>query len=187
MFYSTTFNLFGRKNSLILRSVKEKSVLMYGFGNRCKDGKYVLFLDYDNTPYNWISEEIGLLQEMFSLGTAYVFQTKNGYHVVFLEKYTLKQIISFLDVTSCDKNYKTVPLYYGRKIWVLRTSPKVDEELRFIKAHHPLLPNIEEKSLAHSMYLAKFYDVPLEDLPIQHLDGQENLTLAHYKIGSENN
>jgi hypothetical protein len=176
----------GRKLSFIFRNVKERSLLQYGFGNRCTDGKYVLFLDYDDTPLEWVLEELRLLQRTFKneVGTGYVFQTKNGFHVVFLEKHFLGRIVDFMNVSSCDKNYKEVPMQYARRVWILRQSKKKDEEIKYLGAYIAKADII--KSLAHRLYLHQMMNVPIADMPSHKwFDTEKNLYMGYYRIPPE--
>lgn len=182
------FNFLGRTYNLLFRSVKEKKVLHYGVGNRCKNGQYVLFLDYDDTPLEWVEEELLLLQKRFEflLGDAYLFKTKNGIHVIFLEKHHLGRIIQMMDMTSCDKNYKTVPLLYARKVWVLRQSEKKGEDIRYLGKLSS--PSTWDRSKAHALYLEQFCKVPHTDLVLNGaLDDQDTVTMGYYHITERNN
>lgn len=174
------------KITCILRVIKEKTVLHYGMGNRCNDGQYVLFLDYDQTPYEWVIEELLLVQNTFGLSTGFLFKTKNGYHVLFLDKMSLGRVAQIMDYTTCDKQYRAVPMYYARKIWVLRTSEKEREKIRYVGCCPNDTPT--EKSQAHGRYLTQVLGVPPRDLPSAGgYDLSETLTLGYYYISKENN
>lgn len=179
--------VFGKVVSLWFRIMPERTTLMYGFGNRCKDGRYVLFLDYDDTPLEWIKEEIRLLQEAtLLLGNAYLFKTKNGYHVVFLEKLFLGQIKDFMDMTSCDKSHREIPMLYGRKVWVLRQSPKKEEKITYLGVERRFC--VLERSAPHAAYLQQFMSVPMDDIGELNgkFDTEENVLMAYYRIPERN-
>lgn len=183
MLFKQHWMFLGRKVSLILRVVRERTVLQYGMGNRCRDGQYVLFLDYDSSPQSWVEQEVRLLQERYrsQLGNAYVFKTKNGYHVVFLEKSVFGMITKMLQSTTCDKAYQDVPMYYARKVWVLRQSSKNAETIQYLgvlkaKANR-------ERSRAHRSYLQKFYGIPTKDFTGGgEYDLHETLIMAYYRV-----
>lgn len=180
--------MLGQSVNLLFRSSKRKDVLQYGIGNRCKGGGYVLFLDYDNVPYEWVAEEVRFLQERFrqELGKAFLFGTKNGIHVIFLEKHDLGSIISMMAVTSCDKDYKVVPLLSSRKIWVLRQSTKKDEAIKYLGALRA--PCNWERSRAHALYLKQFCGVPNKDLiGGGAFDKEEQVVLGYYYVAGRNN
>jgi hypothetical protein len=187
LFSKLSFSLFGKDFNFSARIIKKKSFLHWGMGNRCSDGKYVLFLDYDKTPYSWIMEEIGLLRHEFpGLGRPYVFKTKRGFHVVFLDKFFLWEIISMMKLTTCDKDYQNIALW-ARSIWILRQSEKADEEITYIPLDGDDGFTSLEKSRAHRDYLYRYCSVPHEDLPLHHnLDESKDLTFGYYHIGGEN-
>ncbi len=95
-----------------------------GITNRCNDGKFVLFLDYDNVPLQWIIDEITYIQTHFSLGDLHIFKTGKGYHVINTEKRQFGTILEIMKSTTCDPHYITVPLKYGKRVWTLRISNK---------------------------------------------------------------
>lgn len=179
-------NLFGWQLSYYVRVLKERTTLMYGVGNRCHNGEYVLFLDYDGLPLSWIRDEISLLQSYGVVGHAYIFQTKHGYHVIFLEKMTFDVLTSHLRMTTCDKNYQVVPMEYSRKIWVLRQSPKKNENVTYVGVQQSLVSVQRMKSRAHGIYLRDFMHVPKADFfDDQGYDQEKELYVGYYKIPTE--
>lgn len=172
------------------RIIKQKNHLLYGVGNRCKDGTYILFLDYDETPLSWIKEEINFLQKRYDMliSTAYIFETRKGFHVVFLDKNDLEDVIEMMKITSCDKHYKEIPLYYGRRTWVLRQSPKPNEQLKYIgcvrKGKELIQSTLNVRSLAHKNYLQQMFNIPEEDFFIKghDFDEETQITMAYYKV-----
>lgn len=184
-----TLDCFGFHMNLLFRVVPERTDIMHGVGNRCVGASYVLFLDYDCLPLEWVQDEIEVLQQEFSgvLGNAYFFKTKNGFHIIFLEKHFLGSIKDFMDMTSCDKNYKEVPMHYARKIWVLRQSPKKGEIIKYLGVKKK--SSIAEKSLAHGLYMNQYMNVPLADLELRSgkWDKQKEVTMGYYKVAKENN
>lgn len=197
--FQQKITLFGRQWQLFIRGNKEQKSLMYGVGNRCENGEYILFLDYDETPMEWIIEEIRLLQSRYSyeLGTAYLFTTKHGHHVVFLERHPLGKIIEMLDMTSCDKHYKNIPMNYGRKLWVLRQSPKLDEHMKYLGRltnYHREDYDIDQTeypkgfpllSSAHKKYFQELFNIPDKEFPKETYDNDDKLTMAYYRIHEE--
>lgn len=190
MLLKKTLDCFGFHVNLLFRVVPERTDLMHGMGNRCVGGKYVLFLDYDHMPLEWVREEIELLQQTYGpmLGNAYLFQTKNGIHVIFLEKHFLGKIKEFMDMTSCDKNYKEIPMQYSRKIWILRQSSKKGEAIKYLGVINSK-PSIVEKSRAHALYMRRYMNVPVKDLEFSlgYWDIEKELTMGYYKVAAQNN
>jgi len=179
--YSAQF--FKRQFTFLLRLGQKKEVLHYGIGNRTADGQYLLFIDYDTTPLEWVEEEIKYMQTKDCLGDVFLFKTKRGIHAICLQKMPLDEVIDLLSMTSCDKNYLNVPLFYGRRVWVLRQSNKQDEEVSYIK----MLPadvNFGVRSKAHYNYLRTICDVPKKDLDHADtpFDKHEDLLFAYYHI-----
>lgn len=185
MIIKYNFDVLKKNVTLLFRVAAKRENLTQGYGSRCSNGQYVLFLDYDSTPYDWIVEEIRLLQQRYTLGTAYTFSTKHGYHVVFLEKFFIGEIVDMMNVTTCDKNYKEIPLYYGRRIWVLRHSDKKNETIKYREAVHTNHPDVilPVRSLAHKTFLQKNFKIPEKDFAHgSDYDNNKELTLAFYKI-----
>lgn len=187
--WKTSFNIFKTHFQFYTKVERKKEQFVFGYGNRCADGRYVLFLDYDKSPLQYIQEEIRLLQSVSPLGTAYVFRTRHGYHVVFLEKMTLGTIVNLLQMTTCDYNYKEIPLKYGRKVWVLRSSRKKGEGdgIKYIGAYPPITTvnamTLPERSNAHKLYLCQEHGVPSDDVKDGGAFDQENtITLAYYYV-----
>lgn len=182
-----TIPFLGTNHHFLYKTIKERKEFHYGIGNRCEDGKYVLFLDYDDTPDEWIREEIKLLQDNTQLGTAYIFQTKNGCHVLFLEKFYLAEILKLMNMTSIDPRYKNVPLQYGKKLWVLRSSNKKNETIKYLGYKYKLSPL--ERSRAHATYLTRILGIPRDHLAMDEspLDTSTGVVLGHYKIHRANN
>jgi len=189
MLLNIKFDVLGRHINMILRAIKQKDNLLYGVGNRCNDASYILFLDYDNTPLDWVTEEIRLLQRRYNtkLGTAYLFKTRKGIHALFLEKNDIDDIIEMMRITSSDKQHKEIPLYYGRRIWVLRGSPKKDEELMYLGCLTSLgTTQSVMRSNAHKKYLQLLYTIPESDFYRgSGFDDENELTLAYYHVGKD--
>lgn len=158
---------------------------MFGMGNRCGDGRYVLFLDYDGTPVEWVIDEISLLHEFFPglLGSAYLFRTKHGLHVVFLEKHSIGCIVDLMGVTSCDQRYKGVPLQYARRVWVLRQSPKKGEKLSYLGVVPSPRPSAQTRSTAHKLYLQGTFGIKEQDFKNGgRWDEEKDIILGYYKV-----
>lgn len=188
VYFRYVWHAFKKRYTLFFNSEEEKSIFHYGMGNRCHDGMYLLFLDYDDVPIEWIYDELKLLQHKFCLGTAYLFKTKNGVHALFLERLTLGTVLNAMDMTSIDKNYRKVPLLYARKVWVLRQSRKRDETIRYLGCLKPQQESERECSNAHLTYLKNQYNIPKEHIRSDlHLDDSQSILLGYYHIAKENN
>lgn len=183
MFSKLNFTVFGQRVNLAMKISKERSEWIAGIGNRCADGNYVIFLDYDNVPYDYIIEELKTLSEKYCLGNGYIFKTGNGFHVVFLEKFCLGNLLDIMNHTACDKSYIDVPLMYGRKVWVLRQTQKGGKDiLYFAKFHSKFDGGI--KSRAHAKFLKKRYNIKI-NIKGYAFDTCDKLTFASYFVKQE--
>ena len=181
-FFRTAINFF-------FRTSKEKTHFHYGIGNRCKGGLYCVFLDYDNTPREWILEELAVLQHKHHLGNAHLWSTKHGMHVIFLDKVPLKTLLIIMQDTTCDDNYRLVPLHHARKVWVLRQTNKNDETIQYAGSlQHK---STYQKSNAHKEYLIKFTTIPVTEITKNtaphEWDHETSIILGDYKIADTNN
>lgn len=109
---------------------KREGVRTIGVCNKVGN-RYVPFLDYDYDNKLSIFGELRSLQENNILGNAYIFKTKHGYHVIFLDLLTYDEWLHLLDQTSCDQYYKEVPQMNDSRMWVLRLSQKNDNKITF--------------------------------------------------------
>lgn len=116
---------------------------------------YVLFLDYDINDYKLIVEEIESLQKDYKLGNAYVFITKKGFHIIIPDLLTYQEHKKIIESTSVEYAYKKVPQQNNKKVWVLRITPKKNnnniEPYMIIKSKY----NKRKKSKPHTNYLIK--------------------------------
>lgn len=98
-------------------------VWTHGTHNRTKDGKYVLYLDYDMVDKKWIKDELTHLQEVYDLGDVHVFQSsksKKGFHAISFAKLTAREYMDILENCSCDFAFKKIPRHTSLRGWVLR-------------------------------------------------------------------
>jgi hypothetical protein len=190
MHYNQGITMFGKRFTFVVSVYSDRTKLHYGIGNRCDDGQYVPFLDYDESPLEWVYDEIGLLQEKYALGSAYVFRTKHGYHVMFLDKVTLAVLMELLDCTTVDKRFRKIPLQYARKIWVLRQSNKKGEVIEYLGVVKNERDTFHRLSRAHALFLREYSGVPSSDVRIEtdgRYDETENIIIGYYKIGERGN
>lgn len=129
------------KRMLIVRSPKLPQIILckipqyqvYGITNRTFDGKYLLFLDYDNVEDTIVKQDIKALQHNYKLGTAIVrmsnqkYQKTNNelvasFHVIFFTKLSYFQMLKILKETRCDDNFKKAN--FQQRVKVLRLSRK---------------------------------------------------------------
>lgn len=157
---------------------RTRKELIHGYTNRCIDGKYIVFLDYDRIDFDWIKEELKHLQTMFSLGDFYIFQSsEESYHAVCLDKIELNKYVQVLKNSSVDVNYVNVPLYFGRKIWTLRLTDKDKLSVRFVGKFKSIGKKMQ--SSAHADVLNKLFNLKIK---LNYPDNKKKLVLAQYPI-----
>lgn len=154
------------------------NIEVVGYSNRCMDGLYIPFLDYDTTKYEraWIIEELRALMFEFSLNDFYVLQTENGFHAVSFDKLTLKRYIELLNRSSCDYNFKTVPIKYGKIVWNLRLTSKHRKPFIVQKLYGGY--HIHSRSKAHIKMFEKIFKYKISDK--ENLDNSNKLILCRY-------
>jgi len=141
---------------------KVNNVETIGYCNRCSDGRYIVFLDYDNLEQSWVEEELKHLQYMFFLNDFYLFKSGvNNYHAVCFDKLTLSEYIEVLRNSSVDINYINVPLYFGKKIWTLRMTEKNDKDIKFIKVISSKLKHYNQSS-PHADFISKMFKIKVK-------------------------
>lgn len=182
-----TIPLTNKRVTLFARLSEEKSEWVAGIGNRCFPVGYVIFLDYDKVPLNYIIDEITFIQEKYVLSEFYVFSTKKGYHAVCLDKVPVGELLDIMDSTVCDKDFRNVPLLSVSKTWVLRQTKKEgkDGDIGYLFRITPEERTIftRERSLAHAKFLTSRYGIkiPLDET----FDKNETIITAQYYIRPE--
>lgn len=69
----------------------------FGISSECKDGKHILFFDYDKKDLSDIKKEIKILQSFFSLSNVYILTTENGYNAFCLDKFSFRDLLAIYD------------------------------------------------------------------------------------------
>jgi hypothetical protein len=176
------FNVFGFRCSFAFDCRKLKTEYVKGYTNRCKYGKYIIFLDYDKIKLKWLRHEIDRLQEEFYLGDFYIFESSDDcYHAVCFDKITFKEFLTVLERTSVDQNYKIVPVKYGHKLWTLRVSDKKNRSIKYLECIPSKYEELNTKSYAHMRILSNLYK-KLNVSYIQNHDNCKDLILSRYPI-----
>ena len=150
-----------------------------GYTNRCQDGKYVIFLDYDRIDPEWLVEEIKALQDEFELSDFYVFESsKNSYHAVCIDKMPLNEFVHIARNTSIDRDFIDVPMMYGKRVWTLRVTNKNDVPVRFM-GKIPSAYITRYQSSAHAQKLNDFFDL---DIDVAMPDNLDKLVYCSYPV-----
>jgi hypothetical protein len=111
---------------------KKPDLVTQGITNRCSDGKYVLFLDYDQVYLSTVLEDIQTIRKRFKLCNFFIFKSSGlksslsdvyanwfVYSIDKLDYFTMKQILRNVRV---DEAYNKGDYYHNA--FVLRFSPK---------------------------------------------------------------
>jgi hypothetical protein len=174
------FQAFGIEIGAILNARRVLRTPIAGITNRCSDGKYITFLDYDNIPYEWLKDELLAIQKEFDLKQIYLFKSsEESFHVICFEKMNREEYEKILHRSSCDPGYKKVPWAWGKRVATLRVSEKRGTTPTFMELlDRDAIPS-RELSTAHIKFFEKNYKI---ETPCGMQDGNEELIMARYRI-----
>jgi hypothetical protein len=110
---------------------KREGTIVAGIGNKF-DIFYAPFFDYDITDLKVLLPELAHLQANYLLSNMHLFRTGKGYHVITADLLKYDTWIEILDSSNCDPDYKRVPAINGKKVWILRVTPKKNGEPYYI-------------------------------------------------------
>jgi len=158
-------------------------VFTTGICSRCKDGKHVIFLDYDHQEINEIYNEIKEIQEKYKLSNAFVFalDRPDSYHVIILDKFNATQAMEIMQETNVDPDY-IGRIYHKWHEWVLRCEDKGNRKKPVYNSIIPSKYDNHEISTAHKQFLETYYGIP----KIIYLkeDYISELKIVHYNTGN---
>lgn len=149
------FPVFKQTFRLTMQTYRSPDTWTQGIGSRCIDGKHILFFDYDKMPLSEIKDEIKYLQETFQLSNAYIFEIEKNasYHVVILDKFSLRRAFNILNQSNVEWSYRNSVLLVRGREWVLRTIAKGNRNPpRFLQVLYSKY-NFREISTAHKCFL----------------------------------
>lgn len=152
----------GKTLRFTLQFYKSPETWARGISARCKDGRYVVFLDYDKMEQKQVEDEITYLQAHFLLGDAFIFECDRdgSYHAIIPDKLPLSKVYDVLKESSVEWAYReSVKLVRGHE-WVLRTSGKGKRNKPVFLRLIPSLHNSRVKSTAHMEYMSRYYNTP---------------------------
>jgi len=180
--------LFGKEIAFLCDSKTLRDQWVTGYTNRCKNGRYCIFLDYDNVDLNLIKPELEHLQINFNLSSFYIFQSsENSYHAVCFDKVNLHEYIQILRNSSVDPRYIDVPLNFGKKVWSLRLSDKDNNSVTFLDhIHAKIVEEVGEhktghrtQSTAHANILNNLFKL---NIKLDRPDNEKDLILCRYRV-----
>jgi len=171
-------NLFNHEIAVHAATRPMRKTLVQAYTNRCHDGRYVLCLDYDRQPCEWIMQELKRLQQDFALGDFWIFESsKESYHAVCLDKLFYREMLEIMRCTTIDEKYITVPVRFGKRIWSLRYSDKNGSSIRFVGRLRST--TTRQQSLAHALFLEKIFQIP--STWQENADQETKICLSTYK------
>jgi len=155
---SQTFKIFENKKYKAVY-VFNRPQTVRGFTNATEDNMSITFIDWDNTDYEVVKDDIKLIGQKFKLPPFYVFQTKkNNFHAVNLKKFPNGIIPQILLHTRCDSNYTFSPSLHVYRNYVLRLSSKKGSKKPRFKEMVGEMKNLNyEISKAHLDLLHNIY------------------------------
>jgi len=124
------------------KEVKKPVSSAYGVTNKCEDGEYILFADYDKIYLHTLLKE---LENVFKKHKKYLTQfaifessksilTKNGtlgsYHVISFAKLPYQKMREILSYMSVDDAFYKLPANTPYRANTLRISPKFEWEVQ---------------------------------------------------------
>ncbi len=169
MRYYHSISLFGRSFSVKIvnekvfnisfLAVKKPSKETVGMTSRCRDGKHVLFFDFDGLNVDEIREELSYLQGYYGLSDFFVFKNdfEDSFHAVCLDKFTLYDAIEIISNSSADRGFKKAPILFRQKRWVLRVAPKGNRKKPIFFGKIASKVNNNQISTAHRLFLNYHY------------------------------
>lgn len=162
--FSFTIPFIKKTFRTIWQIYRSPDIWTHGITSRCKDGKHVLFFDYDHMDLPEIIDELKYLQDFFKLSHAYIFELdrNKSYHAVILDKFPLKKAYQILEETNVEWAYVNSVRFCRGREWVLRTDEKGNRPPPKFKAVIKSKHNWRKISTAHRLFLEKyeFYQVP---------------------------
>ena len=173
----TNFKFFGREFDFAIRSQPARTREMLGITNLCKDGKWIVFMDFDGFKQEWLEIIVPQLQRLYGLSDAFLFKSsEHGFHLLTFDKLGIKKLVEVLRSATCDPNYVFVPLRYGLRLWTLRQNEKNGHKPEFIKVFKRLgLTPKYQRSLAHMIAFEKLYDIKIDKF---YNDGLEDFVVV---------
>lgn len=181
MKFTQRLSLFGKVIFFKFQVIDEPHTYTAGITSRCKDGQHILFLDWDGVDESVVRNDIRYIIKNFRLGDCYLFKTDNGFHLICLDKMPFGEVVNIQGHTCCDYAFKSALQTFGDRSWVLRVVKKGDSPKPvFLEVIRGM--GYREKSLAHAMFLSKYYGVNVDSLLVPHqFDDESELDLLEYK------
>lgn len=157
-----------------------------GYSSRTLNGRYVLFMDYDNLELPTVVEELKYLQNKFKLSEFYVFSTgrEGAYHAVCLDVMPMQEAYEILKQSSCDLSFIHAIKNLEYREWVLRIGTKGERSppkfwLAVPSKHHERM-----RSSAHAAFIRKMFRVRIQYPKLSPWDKLKNLGVVKYNTAN---
>lgn len=161
-----------------------KSDICFGLQSNCSDGLHIFMvdIDIDNLPNPITQNNIGLIvktafdmQETYQLSDIYISKTKNGFHLLSLDKLELDFIVSILaNYDIVDLKYIALAMNWYRGFFVNRFG--YDKQyLTFVESKY----NCYEKSYPHYVFLKEIMKYPIKNY--DNFDENNEVTFIAYR------
>lgn len=149
------------------------SKVCFGIQNVCKNDFYIPFFDYDITDYNAIRGELRYIQNRFFLSDIYIFNSKNGYNAICLDKLPFDVLTDMYNECGlCCYDFKYLGIKRGYIVLRIGEDKILKEILKGNSTY--------QKSLCHALALDTFYSVKI-DMDNQDFDDNTELIIYAYR------
>ena len=166
--------------------VKTPNKETYGITSRTKDGKHIIFLDYDSLEYHEVMEELTFLAREFGLSNFYIFQNdiEKSFHAICLDKFPMWEAVEIISSTSADPGFKKAPRLFRLRRWVLRVAQKGERKKPKLITTMKTGYNSREISTAHRIFLNEHYNTKIKKAKKE--DGfKETVEIIEYNTASK--
>lgn len=172
--------------SLTFLIVKTPDKETIGMTSRCKDGKHILFFDFDGLTEKEATEEIYFMMGRYELSDFYLFQNdfENSFHAVCLNKFSLSDAMEIIGNSSADRGFKKAPYLFKRRRWVLRVSPKGNRDKPKFWKRIKSINVVGEFSTAHRLFLNSNYGLKIKPYEFSEDGFKETIELCGYNTGA---
>jgi len=155
----------------------ENSKEAQGYTNRCKDGQYVTFLDYDREFLKDVVANKDFLEKKFGIFFDFLIQTKKGFHLISLDKISYNILREILQDSHCDPLFARVPFETALRSSTLRISKKDGNIPKLLMQFKRKEDSGFELSEAHFLFLRKAFKI---SRPLGQFDDFKALEVVNY-------
>lgn len=124
-----------------------------GHLNRTQDNYFLPYFDWDRYAYEFLKNEIKILQFEFQLSDTYLFHANDhpdGWNAMTLDKLVFWDCYRTINRSSCDRNYKQGCFYTPSRSWTMRVIEKGERDRLEYYGAIPSNSQVHQKSRAHA-------------------------------------